>query len=152
MTKQQFVSRLKIGSAPVVLGLALVSAPAFAQTDTSADQASTAPAAPQPQDVVVTGTRIQSPNVQSVSPITTVSAQDISLSGTTRIEDQLNSLPQVVAGQSSALANGATGTATVNLRGLGASRTLVLINGRRLMTGDPNSTSSAADRATGCRE
>src|SRR5690242_16096444 len=83
--------------------------------------------------------------MQSVSPITTVTSQDISLSGTTRTEDLLNSLPQVVAGQSSALANGATGTATVDLRGLGPSRTLVLINGRRLMTGDPNSTSSAAD-------
>ena len=77
MTKQQFVNRLKIGAAPVVLGLALASTPAFAQTsDTSTDQAGTPAAsatpATTPQDVVVTGTRIQSPNVQSTSPITTV--------------------------------------------------------------------------------
>ncbi|MBY8828086.1 TonB-dependent receptor domain-containing protein [Hephaestia mangrovi] len=147
MTKQQFINGLKVGAAPVVLGLALVSAPAFAQTtDSSSQDASQAAdqTAPAPE-IIVTGSRIQSPNMQSVSPITTVTSQDISLSGTTRTEDLLNSLPQVVAGQSSALANGATGTATVDLRGLGPSRTLVLINGRRLMTGDPNSTSSAAD-------
>ena len=46
-------------------------------------------------------------------------------------------LPQVFAGQGSTYANGATGTATVNLRGLGSSRTLVLVNGRRLPAGSP---------------
>ncbi len=55
----------------------------------------------------------------------------------TRIEDLLNSLPQVVADQGSGLSMGSTGVATINLRGLGVQRTLVLVNGRRLMGGDP---------------
>ncbi|TCM19441.1 TonB-dependent receptor-like protein [Novosphingobium sp. PhB165] len=124
----------------MVLGFALFSTAVQAQDAAAAD---TAPEANAP--IVVTGSRIASPNQTSIAPITTVTAQDFQLSGTTRAEDLLNSLPQVTAGQSSNLSNGATGTATVDLRGLGPSRTLVLINGRRLMTGDPNSTTSAAD-------
>jgi iron complex outermembrane recepter protein len=89
------------------------------------------------QDIVITGTRIPQPNLTSASPVTVLSAQEIKLQGTTRTEDLINSLPQSFAAQGSNVANGATGTATVNLRGLGPSRTLVLINGRRLMPGDP---------------
>ena len=87
--------------------------------------------------VQVTGSRIRSPNLTSSSPRTTVSAVEIKTQGTTRVEDLLNSLPQVFADQGGNLANGATGTATVNLRGLGASRTLVLIDGKRVQPGDP---------------
>ncbi|TCU61841.1 TonB-dependent receptor-like protein [Novosphingobium sp. PhB57] len=134
---KQTLTALKAGAAPLVLGFALLSSGAQAQD--AADDTASGPA------IVVTGSRIVAPNQASIAPITTVTSQDIQLQGTTRTEDLLNSLPQVVAGQSSGLANGATGTATVDLRGLGPSRTLVLINGRRLMTGDPNSTTSAAD-------
>src|SRR6202012_914911 len=82
-------------------------------------------------EVVVTGTRIPSPNLTSVAPITTVGQADIKNQGTIRIEDLTNSLPQVFAGQGSSVTNGSNGTATVNLRNLGANRTLVLIDGRR---------------------
>ena len=88
-------------------------------------------------DIVVTGSRIPQPNLTSTSPITVVSSQEAKLQGTTRVEDLLNSLPQVFASQGSTDANGATGIATVNLRNLGSVRTLVLINGRRLVPGDP---------------
>ena len=57
----------------------------------------------------------------------------------------LNQLPSVGAAQASGVANGATGTAEVDLRYLGAKRSLVLVNGRRLMPGDPNSTNQSAD-------
>jgi iron complex outermembrane receptor protein len=134
--KNTRISNLKYAAAPLALGLALISTPSFAQ-DAAEEDAGEA--------IVVTGSRIASPNLTSVSPVTAVSAQDIKLSGTANTEDILNSLPQVFASQSSTLSNGANGTATVDLRGLGSSRTLVLINGRRLMSGDPNSTSSAAD-------
>ena len=82
-------------------------------------------------EIVVTGTRIPSPNLTSVAPITTVGSADIKAQGVTRIEDITNSLPQVFAGQGSSITNGSNGTATVNLRDLGSSRTLVLIDGRR---------------------
>jgi iron complex outermembrane recepter protein len=133
---------LKTGAAPIALSAALLAMPAFAQDalPQGAEEADDAG-----DVIIVTGTRIQSPNLTSAAPVTAVTAADIKLSGTGKTEDILNSLPQVFAAQSSTLSNGATGTATVDLRGLGSARTLVLINGRRLMTGDPNSTSSAAD-------
>jgi outer membrane receptor protein involved in Fe transport len=95
------------------------------------------------QDIVITGTRIPQPNLTSASPVTVLSSQEIKLQGTTRTEDLINSLPQSFAAQGSNVSNGATGTATVNLRGLGAQRTLVLINGRRLQPGDPRAGSVA---------
>jgi outer membrane receptor protein involved in Fe transport len=87
--------------------------------------------------IVITGSRIPQPNLTAVSPVTVVNSQEVKLQGTTRTEDLINSLPQAFAEQGGNLANGATGTATVNLRGLGSNRTLVLINGRRLLPGDP---------------
>jgi iron complex outermembrane receptor protein len=89
--------------------------------------------------IVVTGTRIPQPNLTSASPITVVNNAEVKLQGTARTEDIINSLPQSFAAQGSNISNGATGTATVNLRGLGSVRTLVLVNGRRLMPGDPRS-------------
>jgi iron complex outermembrane recepter protein len=131
-------SRLSAGAATLVMSFALLSGPAYAQDAQAAEEAETG-------DIIVTGSRIPQPNLEGIAPVTSVQAADIKLSGTAKTEDILNSLPQVFAAQSSTLSNGATGTATVDLRGLGTARTLVLINGRRLMTGDPNSVSSAAD-------
>jgi outer membrane receptor protein involved in Fe transport len=90
-----------------------------------------------PQEIIVTGSRIPQPNLETASPVTTVSSQEVKLQGTTRTEDLINSLPQVFADQGSNVSNGATGTAEIDLRGLGAKRSMVLINGRRLMPGDP---------------
>ena len=91
------------------------------------------------QDIVVTGSRIPQPNLESASPVTVVTAQEVKITGTTRTEDLINSLPQAFAAQGSNVSNGSTGTATVDLRDLGPRRTLVLVNGRRLMPGDPRS-------------
>ncbi len=85
----------------------------------------------------MTGTRIARPNLEGTSPVTVVDSATVKLSGSSRIEDIINELPQALAGQSSTTSMGANGTATVNLRGLGVTRTLVLINGRRLVPGDP---------------
>jgi len=101
-------------------------------------QAAAQAATEEVSEVVVTGTRIPSPNLESVSPVTAVSAAEIKATGVTRVEDMINSLPQAFAAQGAALSNGSTGTATISLRGLGATRTQVLIDGRRLMPGTPN--------------
>jgi outer membrane receptor protein involved in Fe transport len=90
------------------------------------------------QEVVVTGSRLVSPNLTSTSPVTTVNSEEVKLTGTTRVEDLINQLPQAFAAQGSAITNGASGTATVDLRGLGSNRTLVLIDGKRLQPGDPS--------------
>jgi outer membrane receptor protein involved in Fe transport len=89
--------------------------------------------------IIVTGSRIPQPNLISTSPVTQVTAEDITTQGVTRLEDLTNELPQVFAAQGSNVSNGASGTAQVDLRGLGAARTLVLINGRRMGYGSPNS-------------
>jgi iron complex outermembrane recepter protein len=92
------------------------------------------------EEVVVTGSRITSPNLTAISPITSVDAGYISSTNLTRVEDILNNLPMVFAGQNSTVSNGSDGTASVNLRGLGPKRTLVLVNGRRLGPGSGSGT------------
>jgi iron complex outermembrane receptor protein len=87
------------------------------------------------EEVVVTGSRITSPNLTAISPITSVDAGYISSTNLSRVEDILNNLPMVFAGQNSTVSNGSDGTASINLRGLGPQRTLVLVNGRRLGPG-----------------
>ena len=94
-------------------------------------------------EIVVTGSRIRSANLESTTPVTQVTAADVVTQGVTRIEDLVNQLPQAFAAQNVTVANGATGTATLNLRGLGSPRTLVLVDGRRLPYGGV--TNSAAD-------
>ena len=163
MVTKLAASRLLAGVGPLALGLGLVSGVAHAQTAPGATQTVPAQADPlnsgvpgsgplegQPpeanadgdnapaQDIVVTGSRIPSPNLSSTSPVTVLSNREFKVTGTTRVEDLVNSLPQVFAGQTGTISNGATGTATADLRGLGAARTLVLINGRRLVPGDPS--------------
>jgi iron complex outermembrane receptor protein len=116
-----------------ILGLSATQAFAAAADTTSGEVS----------EIVVTGTRIPSPNLTSIAPVTTVGNAEIKAEGVTRIEDITNSLPQVFAGQGSSISNGSNGTATVDLRGLGPSRTLVLIDGRRVMPGDPSAASAA---------
>ena len=89
------------------------------------------------QEVVVTGSRIPQPGLTSISPLTVVNSQELKLEGTTNVESLINNLPQAFAEQTSSVSNGSTGIATVNLRNLGSVRTLVLIDGKRLMPGDP---------------
>lgn len=71
------------------------------------------------------------------SPVTVEDGQQFKLRGASNVEEQLNKLPQVNPSQTEFDLSGVTGTATVDLRGLGPVRTLVLVNGRRLMPGDP---------------
>ncbi|MGE0030506.1 MAG: TonB-dependent receptor plug domain-containing protein [Steroidobacteraceae bacterium] len=94
-------------------------------------------------EIIVTGSRIRSANLEATTPVTQVTAADVVTQGVTRIEDLVNQLPQAFAAQNVTVANGASGAATLNLRGLGSPRTLVLIDGRRLPYGTV--TNSAAD-------
>ena len=96
-------------------------------------------------EVVVTGSRISQPNLTTTSPVTQVTAEDIAVQGVTRVEDLINQLPQAFAAQNATVSNGSTGTATVDLRGLGSPRTLVLVDGRRMPYGGVTSASAAPD-------
>src|SRR6188508_1006158 len=96
-------------------------------------------------EIVVTGSRIRSANLESTTPVTQVTAADVVTQGVTRIEDLVNQLPQAFAAQNVTVSNGSTGTATLNLRGLGSPRTMVLIDGRRMPYGGVTSASAAPD-------
>src|SRR6266496_1454383 len=101
------------------------------------------PPAEQVERIEITGTRIPQVNVEGATPITTLNAQDIKFDGHAKAEDLLNQLPQVFTSQGSNTSNAATGTANVNLRNLGPTRNLVLVNGRRLPPGSPRSGSDS---------
>src|SRR5580692_473072 len=109
--------------------------PVLAQT-TGAPANPAAPAANAEQQVIVTGSRIPTPNLKSISPVQVVTNTELKLQGTTNVENLLNTLPQVYTNQSGGASNGASGTATVNLRDLGPQRTLVLVDGTRLPPAD----------------
>ncbi|HMB61064.1 MAG TPA: TonB-dependent receptor plug domain-containing protein, partial [Xanthomonadales bacterium] len=92
------------------------------------------------EEVVVTGTRIKRRDFTSPSPLTTIDRNTFDLSGRTTVEDFLNQLPQVQPDYGRTSTN--DGTSNLNLRALGAGRTLVLLNGRRLA---PSGVGSAVD-------
>lgn len=92
-----------------------------------------------PQDIVVTGSRISSPNATSTSPITTITPTALLATSRVSIGDTLNTLPQLQSTFSQANSTRFLGTAGLNLldlRGLGTQRTLVLVNGRRHVGSD----------------
>ena len=87
-------------------------------------------------EIVVVGTRLNvNPNLTAANPVLLVSDEEIAIRGTVNIEDLTNNLPQVFAGQAGEVSNGSSGTSTLNLRGLGSTRTLTLVDGRRLPYG-----------------
>lgn len=126
------IKRERLLATTMIAGIALAgfAAPAAAQSAPPSQDA-------QVEDVIVTGSRIRQPNLTTTSPVTQVTGEDIDIQGVTRVEDLVTQLPQAFAAQNSTIANGASGTATVSLRNLGSSRTLVLIDGRRMGYGSP---------------
>jgi len=109
-------------AALVALSGAVLSLPAFAQTT---------------ERVEVTGSRIKTTETESVSPVVSLSQEQIKTEAVRNVETLLNNLPQAFADYGAQVSNGASGTATVDLRNLGPTRTLVLVNGRRLPAGSP---------------
>jgi len=90
--------------------------------------------------IVVTGSRIQRRDLTSTSPLAVVQDEEFQLSGATNVESVINTLPQVVPGSTGFNNNPGGGVATLQLRGLGSTRTLVLVNGRRWMYYDTSQT------------
>jgi outer membrane receptor protein involved in Fe transport len=86
--------------------------------------------------VFVTGTRIPRSEAISTAPYFMVTDEEFRLSGTHNVEQLLNSLPQVIPNRTAFLNNSGDGTVDIDLRGLGPTRTLVLVNGRRWMPAD----------------
>jgi iron complex outermembrane receptor protein len=117
---------LMIGAAST----AAISTSAFSAEETGAEDV---------ERIEVTGSRIKRTDLESASPITVFSAEDLASTGAVTLEEFIQNIPAITgAAEGSSTNNGSRGYATASLRGLGAGRTLVLINGRRFSSQDLN--------------
>lgn len=125
--------RQRLLTSTLLLGCAGLASPVFAQETTTANP----PVSSETQDVgeggtiIVTGSRIARRDLTSSSPVAVVADEEFTLSGAVNVEQVVNTLPQVVPGATAFSNNPGGGVATLNLRGLGSQRNLVLVNGRR---------------------
>lgn len=116
--------------ATAALSLAMLMGPsALAQTSSTASSG-------EDEFIVVTGSRIARPELESTSPVAVVAAEEFRLTGAVNVEQVLNTLPQISPDLSGFSNNPGNGNVTVDLRNLGPTRTLVLVNGRRWMNAD----------------
>lgn len=98
--------------------------------------------------IVVTGSRIKRPNLESNIPVTSIVGEDLFNQGQTNLGDTLSDLPQLrstFVQQNPGAGVGIAGLNLLDLRGLGTSRTLVLVNGRRHVASDILSNASSVD-------
>jgi outer membrane receptor protein involved in Fe transport len=121
---------MKFKYTPVALALfAAVSTPyAFAADEVAQSEEESV------ERIVVTGSKIARPGVESAAAVVSIDASDLAITGNMNIAETLATLPQFAMGidsTGSAYTPGDVGLSTVNLRSLGTHRTLVLINGRR---------------------
>jgi outer membrane receptor protein involved in Fe transport len=141
-TKHRAVADIRRMALLGVASLALMS-PAFAQTAPAATAAAD-PAAEEAETsvITVTGSRIARTGYDAPTPVSVVTEAELKAEPQANIGDYVNTLPSVRGSQSSStnsgsLSNGQAGIATVNLRNLGAARTLVLIDGQRSVASSP---------------
>ncbi len=110
-----------------------LAAPAFAQVSPApAEEVTSA------DEIIVTGTLIQNPNLTSSSPVNVVTENEITLRSPNNAEELLRSLPGVSPGIGTQVNNGSNGTNQVDLRGLGLQRNIVLLDGNRVVPATAN--------------
>jgi outer membrane receptor protein involved in Fe transport len=102
-------------------------------TSTTLAQEASATAEEDVEKISVTGSRIRAPGMESSSPIISLSAEDIGYVQTPEFERVLRSLPSTIPADGSNANNGTAGAATIDLRGLGAQRNLILLDGKRMV-------------------
>jgi outer membrane receptor protein involved in Fe transport len=122
------------------------------EVEVESGQTATDPAATDPsadgETILVTGSRIRRPNLESTVPITSVGGNEFFETGSVSVGDALNDLPALrsTLGQSNSTQFlGTAGLSLLDLRGLGTQRTLVLVNGRRHVAGDVLYNASSPD-------
>ena len=115
--------------------LGLLAAPAFAQ-DAPQDPGSNQ----QLETITVTGSNIRRVDIETSNPVITIDRAAIQKTGKLTLGDLVQQLPAVTGPNINPQINngGGSGASSIGLRGLGSPRTLVLINGHRYLSGDPN--------------
>lgn len=132
------MARTRLLTSTLLISGTMFAVPAFAQTET--------PAPAEEDTVVVTGSRIVRPNLDSNSPVAVVSGEEATQNADVTLDTFLNTLPQVnPAGTTTSNNPGNNGQSNIDLRGLGSNRNLVLIDGRRPMV---SATTMAVDLNT----
>lgn len=133
------MGRVRVTSSVIALGFALAAVcplPAAAQEAPATAESEAGDEDEQP--IVVTGSRIARPELNSAAPVTAVSSEQLALSGNTGAGDIIQYIPALFSSVSSDLSAtraGIFGGTALNLRDLGTARTLVLVNGRRHVAG-----------------
>ncbi|ANF54884.1 TonB-dependent receptor [Brevundimonas naejangsanensis] len=123
--------------ASLMMAVAVSATAAAAQTEPPASPESST----QLDEIIVTGSRIARKDYNSTSPIVTVGKEDFQATGSVTIDSLITDLPQFVPSVNSTSNNPSNGgQANIDLRGLGTQRTLVLMNGRRVIPSNPNGT------------
>ena len=119
----------------LMAGSCLFAVPALAQTAPADDKTApgSAEVASDAEDVVVTGSRIARPDLELASPVTVVGPAEISYRQPGTAEELLRDLPSVRPAIGPGVNNGSDGSATIDLRGIGTNRTLVLLDSRRVV-------------------
>jgi len=107
---------------------------ASAQDTAQGEPVPAAPAAKnQPEEIVITGSRIKRTDLVANSPVSMIDSDQLKFEQGINVEDVIKELPQALPGITAGVNNGNPGVATVNLRNLDDERTLVLVNGRRFV-------------------
>jgi iron complex outermembrane recepter protein len=114
--------------------------PLLIATALSAQEAATDPGATQLDEVIVTGSRLPSTGLRTSAPVTVLDRSEIEATGSSSVGELLRELPVATASASDTAGRGNGGAATVALRGLSAVNTLVLINGRRVLSNNEGGT------------
>lgn len=118
------VFRSRLMATTLIAGIAAISSPAFAQTTAAPED--------EAEEIVVTGSLITNPNLVSSSPVSVIGDDEFQLRQTANVETALRELPGATANLGQNVNNGSVGSARVDLRGLGANRNIVLLDGVRI--------------------
>jgi outer membrane receptor protein involved in Fe transport len=124
--------RDRLLASTIIAGTAFVATPSFAQDATAPATTAAASAQPSNSEIVVTGTLIRNPNLTSSAPVMVTDRKEIELKQSNTAESLLRDIPGIVPAEGSAVNNGQAGFSTVNLRGLGDNRNVVLLDGTRI--------------------
>lgn len=122
--------------APSALALAAAQVIFAGSADAQTNPLSDRPHREVDDTILVTGTRLPRAGEGSSSPLQSVERTDFLKTGVPNVEQTLNQFPQLVASFTNTSNNPGTGAATLDLRGLGSVRTLILVNGRRWIASD----------------
>lgn len=136
MLKYSKISRLIKLSLMCGATSALLSASAFAQD---------APEGEESERLVITGSRITSPGAVSSSQILSIDEEALDFQQDTEIESIMRTLPAIIPADNKNVNNGTAGAGTIDLRGLGSQRNLIMLDGKRMV---PFNTGGRVDTAS----